>query len=380
MCRICILLSIIGVVLFCAACNGHVEKDVHNVPMIIGYDSLVENPSIISDVDIVQLELTDESCISSIQKIQYLDSVILIHDASSGILLFDKTGKFLFNISKQGRASNEYLRLNTFIVDSLRHIRLFDSYTGRVLTYDLFGNYIETNTYPGYVFRELHDVILLDNKYILNHNIMNDDGDIYSSYDLNIDSREVLYRTTMQTTGISMPIGKHPFACFNDTVFAIIPFDNVIYTVTEFNKLSPYRVISTEKELLSEQKMSLIDDYSINSVLEVESVKKFPGFSSIYITNSYILLDYWGAETLLIDKKSGVGIRTYSAIDEDSNNMPLLNVCAATQDSFVGFLTYRDVQKIKNIKSTNAIIDKILHATSGMDYDSNPSLVIYTLN
>lgn len=57
---------------------------------IYGYDKMKDNtPDIVDNIEIIKLEETDNSLLSSIRKIEKIDSVYVIWDDLSGILCFN---------------------------------------------------------------------------------------------------------------------------------------------------------------------------------------------------------------------------------------------------------------------------------------------------
>lgn len=89
------------------------------------YD-MVSFYDIFDDVDIINLETTENSLIKNITKIRVLNDTIFLldHSHNGRLLMFDTQGKFIKKVGEQGGVPNEYIDLADFLVDVKNH-RLF---------------------------------------------------------------------------------------------------------------------------------------------------------------------------------------------------------------------------------------------------------------
>jgi hypothetical protein len=115
-------------------------------------------------IELIPLETSDEILIMGIPKIIVHQDKYYAFDIQQNIIfVFDQTGKYLYRIDKKGQGSGEYTFINDFNVNPFSgNLELLEPY-GRVLIYDLSGNYIETKrvVYPD--FRAVHEFAILDN-------------------------------------------------------------------------------------------------------------------------------------------------------------------------------------------------------------------------
>ena len=152
--KIIIFFVLVGL---CWACSK--QSRYENLPKIEGYDSLILSNGKNIQVDsffILPLELTSESAITSIAKIEIVDTFIFIHSENS-LLRFYKDGRFAGIYGVVGRAPGEYLRLNTFFID--RHqetVNLIDEFLSKIITYTFTGEYLREKHYAGRNFYMLH--------------------------------------------------------------------------------------------------------------------------------------------------------------------------------------------------------------------------------
>lgn len=150
------ILSITSLVLLLTACGGKQEKVENTVaeltppykveiPASISatVDSVFPLSEIASDVEFVQLEVTDESLLKDIDGIKVSDSHILIHDINQ-VYLFARDGKFLTKVGSQGQGPSEYLHVDKIMLDEKRQeILLLTTSTG-IKVYGLDGKYKKT--------------------------------------------------------------------------------------------------------------------------------------------------------------------------------------------------------------------------------------------
>lgn len=72
-------------------------------------------------MEIVPLEMTDQSMLGEIRRIQVTEHDIWIHDFNKFyIYRFSRTGKFLNRIGSIGQAPGEYVNFSTFLVDEYK--------------------------------------------------------------------------------------------------------------------------------------------------------------------------------------------------------------------------------------------------------------------
>ena len=93
-------------------------------------------------LEIVPLEMTDESVLSDITEMQVTDHNIWIdHGREFYIYRFSRTGKFLNKIGSIGQGPGEYTNYSTFLVDEDKKEVYIIANTNGVLAYDFEGNF-----------------------------------------------------------------------------------------------------------------------------------------------------------------------------------------------------------------------------------------------
>lgn len=113
----------------------NLSEDVSTVPSFL----LSE---VAEKLEIVPLEMTDESVLSDITEMQVTDHNIWIdHGREFYIYRFSRSGKFLNKIGSIGQGPGEYTTYSTFLVDEDKKEVYIIANTNGVLAYDFEGNF-----------------------------------------------------------------------------------------------------------------------------------------------------------------------------------------------------------------------------------------------
>lgn len=113
----------------------NLSEDVSTVPSLLLSEAAEK-------LEIVPLEMTDESVLSDITEMQVTDHNIWIdHGREFYIYRFSRTGKFLNRIGSIGQGLGEYVNYLTFLVDEdKKEVYIFSTNNG-VLVYDFEGGF-----------------------------------------------------------------------------------------------------------------------------------------------------------------------------------------------------------------------------------------------
>ena len=113
----------------------NLSEDVSTVPSLLLSESAEK-------LEIVPLEMTDESVLSDITEMQVTDHNIWIdHGREFYIYRFSRSGKFLNKIGSIGQGPGEYTNYSTFLVDEDKKEVYIIANTNGVLAYDFEGNF-----------------------------------------------------------------------------------------------------------------------------------------------------------------------------------------------------------------------------------------------
>ena len=117
------------------------------IPVINLFESISTVSSLflseaIEKLDIVPLEMTDQSMLGEIRRIQVTEHDIWIHDFNKFyIYRFSRTGKFLNRIGSIGQAPGEYVNFSTFLVDEYKEEVYIVSNNNGILVYNFKGEF-----------------------------------------------------------------------------------------------------------------------------------------------------------------------------------------------------------------------------------------------
>ena len=143
----CILLLLNIALLGCSSNKKQEPISKSGVPVINLSEDVSTVPSLLlseaaEKLEIVPLEMTDESVLSDITEMQVTDHNIWIdHGREFYIYRFSRTGKFLNRIGSIGQGPGEYVNYLTFLVDEdKKEVYIFSTNNG-VLVYDFEGGF-----------------------------------------------------------------------------------------------------------------------------------------------------------------------------------------------------------------------------------------------
>ena len=174
------------------SCSETKQGDLLEIPVDIDQNSLMPLSEIAEEITAVELELTDESLISSdyIQNIIVSENEVFIARMDK-IYIFNKEGKFIRTIGSSGQGPGEYTYIMDLALDE-KNRRLFISSAPKIISYDLNGKLLKeirilSGSIPdiNYINEEL---LILVNKF------SNDNNGIFlhpTLYRLNDDLRVV---------------------------------------------------------------------------------------------------------------------------------------------------------------------------------------------
>lgn len=132
--------------------------------------------------EVIPLETTDSSIMSLILKVVATpDRIFVLTWQGDGIYSFDRKGKFMGKLQKQGKGPGEYLNIKDFVVtEEPRQLIAYDL-LGKLIHYDWNGNFLREENWDGYISQLEH---LPDGNFLINHAMwpttqMNDTAHIF---------------------------------------------------------------------------------------------------------------------------------------------------------------------------------------------------------
>ena len=125
------------------SCNSNDRSEIPIISVDVYQDEPLSLSEISEDIKAIELETTDESLIGGCGRVLVSDDYILFLDVTRfeyKIFLFDRSGKFLRQISRKGQGPGEYSVIQDITAD-FKNNRIYIS-TGNLMCYDFEGNFI----------------------------------------------------------------------------------------------------------------------------------------------------------------------------------------------------------------------------------------------
>jgi hypothetical protein len=241
------------------SCKNYIDiEPVHLISVDINKSESLDISETADIVNIVNLELTDNSLIREISKIFLTDQFILIVDLiKSEIFVFNKSnGKFIRNIGQKGQGPGEHIMFNdVFFEKSSQLIYAHERIKRNMMIYNLSGDVINE----------------LPCKYWFRGFCKNKDGFwVYSCYPeenpegyalmlLNDNLTERIEGFFPQKSFFQAVNGSRFINDINDIFYFTYPFSNVIYQLNE-GKPQPYFQIDFGSKTLPYSKIHKMSD------------------------------------------------------------------------------------------------------------------------
>ena len=364
----------------------HNKEQKKNVEAVLGYEDNAQiYPSIVQGYDILPLELTDGSALSGIKKVVRVDASYIVFDNYNGLIVrYDKNGKYLNRIGLKGRASSEYLRVDTFVIDEDGNVLILDGCQDKILTYRPDGKFVSATLFPKRSLGFINDAVSLgDGRILVNNCIYNNFNEIYRILSINDKKVASLIGFPMTSENIAEPTGKRPVGGY-DRIILLKPFDDTIYTLDDKNKVLPL--------LYVEHKGMLVDDkYYKNHVVfsvattysEMSQKGYFSGFVSVFESERHLLLCTYNDVYFLIDKDTNTGLPLRQTACDEYEGVPLINVVASDSENLIGFWSPGDFVDKYNLEimagSSNEAVQNFISTLKELPEDGNPCLIVYHL-
>lgn len=129
------------------ACSNSIQTDNAKYNITFDDNNFVEVKDKVSDLEVIELELTEEALIPVINSISvHGDKIFCFSCEQNGFIkVFDTKGKFLYDISHHGSANNEWIRLKSMYIDEGdSSIILTDAESKKLLIYTLDDKFVKS--------------------------------------------------------------------------------------------------------------------------------------------------------------------------------------------------------------------------------------------
>lgn len=325
----------------------------------------------------IALETTPSCLIGHIKKIEIYNDFIFILDSyvAKKLLVFDKKGKFIQQISEYGKGPGEYLDIFDFVIRNNK-IYILNNRTS-VNEYAIDGTFIKTYLLPFWAERLLpinknHWGLITNsdksygydfNFYLTSFNFNNEKGSLKSKFD-------------------DFPIA--PFqqvSLLNNTPYFFLPLDNKIYSTDAEGVYKKYRLQFPKDCIISDSELQKYSKLSVRNRTE-EILKSTISLSSIIFSDNLKIIQYYQQNKLYFcffnSEKEHIAISEEKVIN-DIDSVPFLPLFYSNIDNKIIsiFQQYKLIDAIHNSKKINKDLIKII---SESDESANPIIAIYSIN
>ena len=345
---------------------------------ISGYDDKTKGNGdgiALKRVEIIPLESTTNSMLTTISKAVLLDSLVVVQE-NNRILSFDKNGHFRNQIGRLGHGNGEHVNAATFCIDSNDNVLIFDSYKSSILKYTLDGIFISETKFKNLNLDNIQNAELIGNDSIFySRYIFNDSHVLYSVINIKRQKEDVVSETPIQTKNIKQFVGRHSFSVYENNIRFVMPFENLIYN---FNHSSLFE-ISTKQNRLDNKELSEIDNYGMSTYLDQVKNHRFCGFTDIFETSNHIILACKDIIYAIIDKDTFTCKKYSYYINENNISIPLNKIISVKDNTLIGVIYSYEIKKKKKNCKNKEFVNKIKYVCKDDVEDMNPIIVLYTL-
>jgi len=368
--------------------NG--QKDFTILPFKIDIKKNVSNikalnlSDIASEILYIPLETNPDCMIDKINHIELSSSYIFVNDVNR-LLQFDKTGKFIRQIGRQGRGPEEYVNINNFCINEIENEIYILTYD-KVLIFDLNGRFIRTLKLS---FRP-SQIILIDHNNLMYH-LPNISGPKYynsSSWIITDLQGMIIRRFRNNLLRISQPglvIPRTPLYTYDNTVYCMEFGIDTLFYLQSSAKI-PYAIMNFENLKMDP------DPLLTPETLEKTGEKLFEKLWINYIheNNDFLFIKFFQGLTdsvrcALYNKKRGdLNFLKENAFLNDLDGGIMFWPEQVINDNILvdyidGFEFLKNIAKIQSSPSNNQknkISPKLLNLTKSLTATSNPVIMI----
>jgi len=321
-----------------------------------------------------QLQSNGNQPLQTVKKVIKVDSLLLISDGNV-LSAFNVTGRFLRNYGVHGHAANEYINLSTFYLDKTGNIAIIDNFASKIILFKRDGKWLKTINAKEGVFRYVQNATQLDAVHLLvSRYIYNDQNVLYQIINLNNWETSDNVSTPLRTDNTMEYAGVHSYSVNRGAVHAVLPFSATIVGMNDANSFT----IATSQNVLSEQELSKIKNFSIMSYQNAILRDNFVGFTDIFETNNMYLLAFSNLYYCIIPKNTMHCERYNYEVPEKVHRLPLIGIIAGDDRQLIGVMTPDQLKNIE-IKGNDKKLQSLKRLQTKLDLNGNPIVLMYEL-
>lgn len=344
--------------------------------------------SIVDNVEIIPLQLTDSSSMGSINKVVYFDGKLFFHEwRTEKVLCFSDNGSFLFQVGAIGKAEGEYTTLCDFNINPYtKQIEIYDIMNNKLLCYDLEGNYLNDSFKIGYKARAY---TIVDSSNYVFFNDCRFESVPYNLFTSKMDSfqpENIQIKSLGERDLMNQPC---PFSNYKNSVLFSYSLNDTIYKVTNKGAEPLYKI-----DFIGERINDHVLEKSMEEIVEYSMNNQVPSFVSNLVENnmsisfSYFYGSNEKENIVFYNKKSKQTVNIYNCVN-DINYLPLNPPFCAIGGRFLSIVPAFEVvsalEEAKKLRTTNPsainidAFDRLSAIAGSIKEFDNPVLLIYNI-
>ncbi len=260
----------------------------------IPFDEIVKNKREVklsefaSDIELIQLENTNEALLKDVENIEFTQDYILIKCWQQPILQFDRSGKFIQYIGAIGNGPGEYGSCMQMSIDEESERVYICSFNWDVLVYDFEGEFIKSINYQDHWFELIfwgRDSLFVSYAEPMMGNELNVFTELNEQDDTlqGIPNYILTDEAQLEYHGNLIDIQNY-FYRYNNKLHLKSSYNDTVYTYNDKNKFAP-------KFLIDLGKYKLPEDLTYEKVWK-RSMPDNLIWTSVYETPGYVFIPY----------------------------------------------------------------------------------------
>ncbi|PZX49106.1 6-bladed beta-propeller protein [Algoriphagus ratkowskyi] len=280
----CLRLNLSILCFYLLSCSSTINNDIVSFNVPKEGDSGFQLSNLSKSIEYIALETNEDSFLKLIQDLKFYKDKVFVLDFTSKILVFDRSGKFLYRLGNSGDGPGEFSSVSSFVIDEQTETVHIAS-LNRLISYSLENEYLVEKKVPFFI-----DYIDVINKKIsliagndgikYNDKYVNQRSLFFMDKDLKIsDSIPLLYIELDKETAASYPYKNYISKVNNENfIYTPVLVNESIIRDTLFNLV--------EKTLIPYLKLNFAPPLMNNKGNKLVVVK------NVILSENYLLCEY----------------------------------------------------------------------------------------
>ena len=145
------------------SCNKKENPVFFSISVNTNENSSLPLSEITEKIEVIELEVTDESLISRVLDVLDTDDYYIIRETTS-VMLFDKKGKFFRKIGSIGQGPGEYVNIIDIAVDNKKEKIFICTNTSKIICYDINGKFLKET--PNGYYKSLKNITFINGRLL----------------------------------------------------------------------------------------------------------------------------------------------------------------------------------------------------------------------